>query len=514
MSSCKDIIKLKHSTGLPLTDCRTLSKTFGTPEQAIDFVESKKAKAVESAQRVAKLQSSPRNHWCIRDFLSREESELRSSGIRELVFWADRLKSYSERLHRAISPDFSNLNNIYDSANAALNEREALKFIYGIVWNAAMATHVVPRWESTWLSRLMYDPFFALRPLVEPRNAEEALVKYAAFGRDGETGIRSKYLANNLQQAEQYLLACDSTSVDTKPLLMYYAANCLTRAILILRDRNLVGKYSSHGLHVVDNTRTSLHQIQVEETAASGLYQAIISGLPGERLWGGRGPYTMIELCCHLPDLADTLVEYGIAASNCCRTVVYQEHSGSGAGLTMNFHLGPVLPGAFLRQIGVDIDTIAENHEYELLAQQVVEKLPDVIWKPATIDFSEPIQATYSGYLNDGIFALKQLAPSSHSQRRIFPVLYDGDLNGDWYVCYNGGLGRPNQLALWVAILYGLSMMVRYKPVEWKALLDNNDGSRSVVEELMSIGRVKLPILATEYILRRRVLGNLDRLPR
>jgi hypothetical protein len=56
-------------------------------------------------------------------------------------------------------------------------------------------------------------------------------------------------------------------------------------------------------------------------------------------------------------------------------------------------------------------------------------------------------------------------------------------------------------------------MLARYKSVDWRNLLNADDSTRPIIEEIINVCMTKIPILATEVLFRKRILGSMRKIP-
>jgi hypothetical protein len=501
----KDLCQLKAETGWGLRDCKAALSEHGGLEETLNYYRQGRSMIHHSSEAYkAALSSAPMQDWWIRDFLSRSATELASHKDPLLKDWgkarADFDSFKTNRLHPS-TDSYASFKGALEWANAT-DKKEASALGIG-TWKDASSTHIVPVFEEGWLAALKEDPFQELRPLQRTGVAESVLQRQAVFELPA-TSDRAKYIAETLFQAEQYYTASQAVGLETKPLLLYYMTTALARAALTIRTESFIGRHGSHGLKT-DSIGTGLSGQQIIPTQ-SGLFQALLNGLPGSAPHPLSGPWTLSTLCMLIPELSESLNTYTQDSSNCQRILNFSEHSQIGIGLSYLYHLTLVLPDSFLRKCGV-----TDRSNEGALRSQLRTAFPGSFW---SLGLDRDVSTTHSDLLGEAIIGAHHCASSKDWQRRVYPLIHQGGLDGEWYVVYNSNSKPPHQLTVFYAALYALSMLVRYKPVVWSEMLSAPDTTRAIIDRLCRIAAQKIPILASEIILGKRILGSLARIPR
>jgi len=514
MSRIKDIKRIRSGTGLPLAECSTLLKDFNTPEKVIEFYKERRTLADECASRMRSTRARIQDDWWIKDFLCRPEGELQGSGDPENGKWRNKLLEYFRKRKAAENNPANRISEIQDYISKYYFDTEHNAEIENrrMVWSNAFWTHRVPRFEPTWLSQLKEDPFGRLRTLREKNVSKRLLVRNATYSPGVDVEEKAKYISAAIKQSEEYYLAAARADSSIRPLLLYYMTTCIMRAVLSLRIPHLARKYRTHGLAITKGRKAALDTFSVEMTTTTeGLFHAIRNGLPGGPIGSlDVGPWTLLELCRYIPELKDTLKECLGLVSYTQENLIYEQHEPYGTTIPGRFHIGVTLPNNYFNFIGVKVGKKLMEAEKLKLAKEIHAALPGVVWKIGDSYRGDTIHNTYSPVLDDQVVALVRHADNRHEQLRAFPLLFEGGLDGLWYVVYNQKSLRPQQLALFTVALYGLSMLVRYRSMEWEEMMKLDDGSYTVIERLSRVALIKIPILATEWLFARKILGNLE----
>lgn len=489
---------LRDLTGWGLTAVGALRDELGSYEAAAQHYTHRQTQLAESRKRIRNDAARHRQPWWIRDFLERPITGQKEPIIRE---WLEARDVFRRELEKAMAPDIFDLEHLGDAVNRA----NAFAFD-DVVWALASCTHVVPRFEGEWLPRLLRDPFERLRPLMRRDVAAAELQRQAVFSIP--TGDeRSTAIAESLAQAAEYAKAASTAALSVRPLLLFYCATALARAMVTPRVKDLKSKYGAHGLKGVIAFRgvRSLSDYSVRLTSIHGLAHALVRGLPGSGMLEGD-EWSLLELCRYVPELADVIDAYTVEGSRAARILRWSEHQTNGAGLPGTNHVGFAVRAKWLERMGVDLSLPDLD-----LVTSLNHAFPSVFTPPtAGSPFynQPPFERTNSALLQEPIAAHLRFAPNRAAQLRLLPLIYQGASDGYFYLVKGGQGGAPHPFIPLFFILYGMSMLVRYKPIEWSAMLRAPDASSAVLEHVCNVAQSKLAILATEVLLNRRFLGS------
>jgi YaaC-like Protein len=441
--------------------------------------------------------------WWMKSFVAKPLPANANKEDKVIAAWRSAKEEFEQKYGEFSSRSFRTLRELDNSAFKG----DAFSGFQNVTLGYALATHVIPHFEPDWLALLKEDPFAKLRPLTRPAVAEIELFRNAHFAVTKEDS-RSKYIAEALTQAEQYLIAANSTNITIQPDLLYYAAANLAKAVLAPQISDLRSKYRSHGLGFHSNGKNrSLNDFFVSPSGC-GLFTALVNRLPGAPIEPKSGPWSLLDLCSLVPDLAEIMDEYSMRrGSNCGKILKYDEHHQNGIRLDYTKHLTPVVTASYLERIGIT-QTSLENQP----TKKVKSKLPSHFWILAN---DEKIQHCYSARTGELIFAFTQTIGNwdRATQIRLYSLLHQGSLEGIYYVVYNRDKERPHPFVVLIALLYGLSMLARYNAEAWSKLLNSDGLSMAMIDRLIRVSFCLLPIYASEEILSRRILGSEKNIP-
>jgi hypothetical protein len=502
--SFDEIKQFRTTTGWGLSDCKAALVEYGGLQKAEhEYQQAISVLRNLSAAYKAALSSDYTKEWWNRDFMSRPSAELTSHQDPLLKKWGKERADFDAFTKERLAPPVNSFSLFKESLKwVKATAGDEADYLGWKLWKHASSTHIVPTFEQGWLAALKEDPFQELRPLQRTGVAESILRRYSIF-ENPVTNERAKYIAEALSQAEQYYIASNAVNLETKPLLLYYMTTALVRAVLTIRLEHFIGRHGSHGLKM-DSVGSGLAGQEVTPTKA-GLFQALQEGLPGDEIQPLSGPWSLSALCKFIPELSEMVGRHSLDFSNCQQILKYSEHHHVGMGMQYNHHLTLVLPDSFLRRCGV-----TERTDEDTFKKQLKLAFPGSFW---SLGHDHGVSETRSSLLDEQILALVHCAHGAVWQRRIYPLLHQGGLDGEWYAIYNQNHRPPHQLSVFYAALYALSMLVRYKPVDWSGMLSAPDATRAIIDRLCRVAAQKVPILASELLLGCRILGSTARIP-
>jgi hypothetical protein len=459
--------------------------------------------------------------WWLQDFFRRNTADLLASSNEKLKRRGQERLQLEKYLEPAIKQHlaFGSLEKIRSFFEPGFHADSEPIRLSDEMWHLATRAGSIPRFEPDWLAEIKNDPMCKLQMLKSPDASRQVLIETACFDIEKlettELLERAKYMSESIAQAEQYLLAANNVQLRVRPLLLYYAATSLIRAMLVPRMQDLIGKYGSHGLEqdidhaAVTTPMTNFHRFRVRTTNA-GLFTALSIGFSERVIKPEEGPWSYMQLMTMIPELSDTLNQYTRIKGKCAKIANFHEHTETSRASNAYPHLA--VSSSFLSARGFDPEKmIASSAIFEYLKKEF----------PGCIDCYRPLESAHDPYLkrgqsfilNEEITSIVYHLRSRKSYRNLYPLLFDGGTDGNWYLIHNEGARPPHQLIVLLALLYGMSMLVRYKPIDWAGMISIDDGSRELIEETIKVCQVKLPALVTEEMLHRRVLGSLEKIP-
>lgn len=517
-----DIRTLRAHTNWTVNDCRKLLQDCDSVDIAISKYDQMKANITMklSTQKEAYLRIR-RTDWWLKDFFLKKTKDLLESSNEKLKRWGQerqKAEEYSEVANSSslILSSLEKATEIFEPGFVKDHEPIELSESF---WHLATRAGRIPRFEPDWLSEIKNSSMCKLQMLKSTDISKQIIIETANFEAEkldvSELLSRSKYMSESITQAEQYLIASDSVQLRARPLLLYYAATSLVRAMLVPKILDLVGRYGSHGLaqnadsSITTMPMNSLHRFRVTP-AGSGLFTALVAAYDGRAMMPDAGPWSYMDLMAMIPELTDTINQYTGIKGKCAKIVNFHEHTERLRASNSYPHFA--VSSSFLKSAGFQTTQVSS-------ASDLLERIKTIF--PGYIDYYRPResfhdpywQEAHSSILNEPITMLCYHNRSRKNYRNLYPILFDGGIDGNWYLINNSSCRPPHQLNVLLALLYGMSMLVRYKPVDWSDMLSSNDGCREIIEETINICRIKLPALVTEEILHRRILGSLEKIP-
>lgn len=502
-----DLDTVRTATSWGVAESIDLLTTFGSPQAALAAVEAQRRTVTTFVAELVHTRRTPSSvpRW-IRVFATRS---LPGGRDRFAVEWRAARAEFEGSYRRLTHPAASSFAELRAAASTATALSPGLRAFYEMGWAYAKRTALVPRFESAWLQELRRDPAARLRPLAKSQVADVELQRFATVPLPAGNDLPA-YVAESISQATEYLNASAHATIAVRPLLLYYAAVCLGRAVVAPHVRDIRVAYAAHGLQHVTAARVrNLADVTIATTVKKGLAHALVEGLESPAFPRAGVPVSVLECCRYIPELSELLDAYGPVPSHTTRILRWTDHT-RGAALPGQGLLGIVVPVRWLEQKGIDV--VSPGLDLRIRAL-----LPHAFWALArdlAIAHNQPpIERVFSGALNESVLAYCNYAPTKDDQRRLYPLIHQGALDGSFFVVSGGG-GRPPHpfLPLFLA-LYALGMLVRYKPLEWRAMLDAADSTTALIEQLLRVATEKLPILATEELLNVRVLGSSAAIP-
>jgi len=294
--------------------------------------------------------------------------------------------------------------------------------------------------------------------------------------------MRAREIAMHVAQGLEYIGSAEQSSMFTRPLPLFYAAENLSKALVMMeagtiaasdfRVHGLTGgkqkRYSIENLackaapasrdvwsRILNATQTDLVNISwhqdgrgVVGTARAGRQPR--AGAPGRRLRFG-------QLAMRMPELHQDVIAAAWGTPSVVRVESYTSIRNTGPPETQTFSLRlDHAHNASLKQLIVG----AQNGQLKGYAK-VFDHLN-------SLEYSHP-------------------GPNA-----VAPVLRS-DVLGDLFVDFGTPQGALSDLALHLAALFILSDVVRYQPEQWKRLLDEHVSEAVLVDRYLDVATRKVP---------------------
>jgi hypothetical protein len=490
-------------------DCERLVERFGTPEAALREFNRVQA-AVPSARRIVReIRRDESQDWWMAMFFDREPSALTLSHDHVVKKWGD-LRS---ELDEYVTVRTTDLTTFDRASQVVVNPDRWRDRVTDATWKLAWRSHRLPTFEPTWLPTLQADPFAELRPLKQETLAQRMLERHGRFELGAGLTQHARYVAEAIRQAEQLWLGAKAVDLTTSPLLAYYMATNLGRALLPGRLKGFQpGRHKSHGCQFHRSSATGgLDTMEVEMTSTIGLTHLLRDALPGAPPLPPDDRWQLLDLLALIPELAQLMDEHAPRKSNCHALLKWADHMDYRS-LEGMYPLGPILPRSYLARVAgidpaFDLRVRLSKEVRKDAVSKIRKALPSCFWRHCRL---EEVQGGLSSLMDDHVIAAQQFANDDWSRRRLIPLLYTGGLDGRWHVIWNRGAAAPNQTLVLLLVLYAFSMLVRYHAVDWRATLLSDDHSAALIDRFVQIALVKLPIIATELLLGRSILGSVE----
>jgi YaaC-like Protein len=306
---------------------------------------------------------------------------------------------------------------------------------------------------------------------------------------------RAVYVAA-LQQAEDYYRAAGLVGPATSPLLQFYGLSQAGRAIAAAAVNTAGGDWElvGHGLKVESMT-TDLPGIKVvarpKEEASSFVRVSRILGSP---LWNGTTAPPLSQLWDNLPELVDRPLRESPDRRVPLPVSLYPPDKTMDGDLSMAMIQVYGLPAQLTsgNATGTDFDAFMASYPTAAGYRPVVDQLGHVQSRGTSGGKNYVLisLANSYDYSPDAYRARMRSALTPYPDRGyyLFPTVLPGE-------------APLHPVMAWWAILYALSMLVRYQPAEW-ANHSNIDISpyANSIECLLRHARVAVPDLVRAAI--------------
>ncbi len=332
----------------------------------------------------------------------------------------------------------------------------------------------------TWTETPLTEIWHQLRYLQSPANVRNLLSGKIESGRkkplptiDNESlEQKSCEIAACIRQADEYYKAANVVELSTHPLLQFYGAEALTKAVIIANDPDrYLSDFQYHGLStkLLKESRENLSEPEVQRleeyskndsiwkledefaVANQGVFQYLCQVI-GESAPGKGAVLKFKELVRILPDLSELYRRHYGEPSHCF--YLYNGPSDVGEG-KVAIHFGSHENINDVSKVFLEFNSKFESSE--------MHKQPGFISK-------DPIGLPLSfGSVQDGTLAGKYFVrPLKCELKESFSVIF--------------------------AAMFILSNVVRYKPAFWMQEIEGTEsGSVSIAEALCNLAKRRLP---------------------
>jgi hypothetical protein len=320
----------------------------------------------------------------------------------------------------------------------------------------------------TWTETPLVDMWGQLRYLASPANVFNLLSgklksqRTLVFDELDELKLRSYELAACIQQADEYYRAADSVSIVTQPLLQFYGAEALAKAVILanIEDKRLIN-LRFHGLNTRPSTAPSIAETlkaysddpnswEIEKEFAvthDGVYPQLCRAV-GDTVPPNGTVFYLKELLRVIPDMATRFVRHYSEPSHCFYLSIEPEPDRDGR-LRISFSSREDLEG--VKRVFPELAAEFEGTTDGFLSRNPMRNLPS---------FAAFQEGTVAGrYL---------IRPLECGIRKSMPIMF--------------------------ATLFILGNVVRYKPDLWTRVIEGQaSGSIAIVEAFCSLAKRRLP---------------------
>ena len=329
-----------------------------------------------------------------------------------------------------------------------------------------------------------------LRRWTDTGFADEQLARRHPSLTKQQRRTRAREVALHVTQGLEYVASSEASSVLTRPLPLFYAAENLAKALVIVATGTLtVADFRVHGLTGDKQRRYSMKNLRCRVApagrdvwsrvvAATGIEHVILRwsldgrGLEGEvqqtRNVAAGAPGRELrlgELVKRMPELQRDVIAADWGSPHIARIESYSLVMASGPPETRSFSLR--------------MDTMHDPGTQKLIQEAERRELRGFT---KTFEHLNAIEYAHAG----------PSAPLVAVRQDLFGVPY-ADLGRE--------IGYLSDIALHVAALFILSELVRYQPDKWKRLLDEHQLETVLVEHYLEIAARKVPNLVLNEML-------------
>lgn len=298
-----------------------------------------------------------------------------------------------------------------------------------------------------------------------------------------------------LQQFEELLQAAAATGYAARPLPLFYALSQAGRAIVACHGDE---QARNHGLTVRDDdidTNDPLETL-VTPSGNGGWFHAVTGAARSSAL---GGPVSLGALIASLPELSGEIMRFG----NWPRALFVESVPGS-APRPFSMDGSRWFPvGVAVRREEADSPEAVELllADYPVAAESDY-RLPGHPGGSRRVDW----EATMAG--DSVVVLLRDPLPGRRPQEAFEALVPQYRWVGRrWLRPFIAGAVPPAPLMTWWVLLFGLSMLARYHPVEWVRALDRQHSTAATeLERAMDMALEALPQLVLEALARTPTL--------
>jgi hypothetical protein len=306
---------------------------------------------------------------------------------------------------------------------------------------------------------------------------------------DSELDKRSREIASCIRQADEYYKAADTVGLATHPLLQFYGAECLAKAVVLANNPSIwLSDINYHGLTTRANTAadssdraklqayskdSSIWTIEDEFAVTNkGVFLELCQTI-GESVPEGA-VLNLKDLFKILPDLANLYRRH------------YNEHP-----LCLYLHSEPQKSSEgkvyiyFRTEESINniCNLFTEFQSDFLVNEEAASGVGTDGYYMAEVDLPQGIHASCKGFISKGQMDLPLT----------FGSVQRGTVGGLYFIrpleC-----GLKESFSVIFAAMFILSNVVRYKPAFWMEQLEgNSSGSASLAEALCNLAKRRLP---------------------
>ena len=330
----------------------------------------------------------------------------------------------------------------------------------------------------TWTETPLTEMWHQLRYLRSPANVRnllsgEIMSRRTPMPSDSELDRRSREIASCIRQADEYYKAADTVGLATHPLLQFYGAECLAKAVVLANNSSIwLSNINYHGLTTRANTAadssdkarlqaysndSSIWRIEDEFAVTNqGVFLELCKTI-GKSVPCVGAVLKMKDLFKILPDLDNLYRRHYRENSNCFYLYSKPQKSSEGK-VEIYFNRG-------------------EN------IHDIAAVFPEFISSFVEDEMTYGEQVAARGFISKEPMDLPLT----------FGVVQKGTVGGRYFIRpLECGLKEPFSIIF--AARFILSNVVRYKPVFWMEQLEgNSSGSASLAEALCNLAKRRLP---------------------
>lgn len=318
-------------------------------------------------------------------------------------------------------------------------------------------------WTETPLTELWRQ----LRYLRSPANVKNLLIGKTKSGRSihwpdsPDTELQAYSISACIKQAEEYYSAAEQVGLSTEPLLQYYGALSLAKAICLSSDPNTrLEHLNYHGLKAPKPWQIAPQSNGIEDRSAvidEGVFRVLCSSIGEPEVPAKGANISLREILKVIPELSELYSRHYGESSNCIDKFNIQDSNGI---MVINF------PGA-------------EQEQILRLFPEFGNGFTPILNQSKFLGFRS------SAPLTAPLTFLRQVEGAAGG-RYLVRILENGP---------------ALSFCLLFCALFILSDLVRYRPDFWMKVLDGFDtGSATILEALTDLARRKMPHDALQFI--------------